>query len=130
MRRRVVILALAALVAGCGGGSHAAKLADAKPCLSKLALVVPNKRFRNQTIDADNVDVSYGASSPGATAAHLTFYGHAKDAKAQLELANHAIAAGTVRFPTRPQLVGGNVVVTWSSPPAPAQKQKLVACLH
>jgi hypothetical protein len=132
MRRFATVLApaLAALAAGgCGGGSHATKLADVKPCLSKLALVVPNKRFPNQSVDADNADLSYGAGSAGATAAHLTFYAHAKDAKAQIALTRQATAAGTIRLRSKPQLVGDTVVLTWSSPPAPAQRSKLVACL-
>ena len=128
MRRLAPVLALAAL-AGCGGGgTHSTKLADVKPCLSKLALVVANKRFPNQTVDADNVDISYSPGSAGATAAHLTFYAHPKDARDQILLTKQALAARTIAPRPAPELVNGDVVVSWSSPPGPAQRRKLLAC--
>ena len=129
MRRLAALFALVVLAAGCGGGSHATKLVDVEPCLSKLALVVANKRFPNQTVDADNADISYAAGSAGATAAHLTFYAHPKDARAQMRLTKQALAVGTIASRPAPELVNGDVVVGWSSPPAPIQRGRLIACL-
>jgi hypothetical protein len=126
LRRCGPLLVLA--LAGCGG-VHTTRFADTRPCLAKLALVVPDERLSGQTVDAANVDLSYHVSDVTATAAHLTFYAHPSDAKEQLRQAKHALATGLVRPGPPPELVKRSVVVTWSSRPGRAQRRQLLACV-
>jgi hypothetical protein len=155
MRWAVVGLALAATLAGCGGGGAKTSFEDVKPCLDRLALVAARKFTGTITTPTGgvttvarspgvevvdwSVDLAYRNPARGANAAHLSFYRSASGAKKELKRA-HATAAsptaeGTLnpnfrRMLAKAQVVGDSVVLTWSSEPTKPQKRRLAACFQ
>jgi hypothetical protein len=149
-------LALAATLAGCGGGDSRTSFEAVRACLDRLALVAANRFTGAITTPTGSVttvappadvavaewsvDLAYrnparGAS--GANAAHLSFYRSASGATKELKRA-HATAAsptaeGTLnpnfrRMLAKAEVVGDSVVLTWSSDPSAQQKRRVRAC--
>ena len=137
MRRGLLALPLLALLAGCGG-SFGARLSDARPCLSKLGLLVvakpptkgPDGRPLTVTLPTlDNADIAYRHERVGANAVHMTFYGSKDAANAALMQAkNFAATNPRVNFGVERDVVDGSVLVFWSSKPSRTQKRDLAAC--
>jgi hypothetical protein len=84
-----------------------------------------------------SVDLAYRSAPRGANAAHLAFY-KSDDAATREEKRAHTTArdpatAGGLndnfrRMLGKAEIVGGSVLVTWSSPPTTGQKRRLAAC--
>jgi hypothetical protein len=137
MRRLLIAVPLLALLAGCGGSSGP-KLADARPCLSKLGLLVsgpptkgPDGKPLTVTVPTlDNADIAYRHERVGANAVHMTFYGSKDAANAALMQAKTFAATNPrANFGVERTVVDGSVLVFWSSKPSRAQKRDLAACL-
>jgi hypothetical protein len=140
MRRASVVLPFAAAtlaLAGCGGSSGP-KLADVRPCLSKLGLLVvakpPTKGPDGRPITVtqptlDNADIAYRHERVGANAVHMTFYGSKDGANAALMQAKSFAATNPrANFGAERTVLDGSVLVFWSSKPSRAQSRALAAC--
>jgi hypothetical protein len=138
MRRLLIAVPLLALLAGCGGSSGP-KLADARPCLSKLGLLVvsgpptkgPDGKPLTVTVPTlDHADIAYRHERVGANAVQMTFYGSKDAANAALMQAKTFAATNPrANFGVERTVVDGSVLVFWSSKPSRAQKRDLAACL-
>jgi hypothetical protein len=137
VRRVVLTLPLLALLTGCGGSSGT-ELSDARPCLSRLGLLVvakpptkgpDGKRLTITVPTLDNADIAYRHERVGANAVHMTFYGSTDEANAALMQAKTFAATNPrANFGVERTVMDGNVLVFWSSKPSRAQKRKLAAC--
>ncbi len=148
----MVTLAAAVVLAGCGGGESAkTSFEDVRPCLNRLALVAANKFTGTLTTptgqvttlapppDTDvvdwSVDLAYRSAPRGANAAHLAFFKSDDAATRERKRARETARTTRValndnfrRMLAKAEVVGGSVVVTWSSDPTAKQKRHLAAC--
>jgi hypothetical protein len=134
MRRCVIGLAGAVVLAGCGGGDQVARYDDVKPCLKRLALVVAKPVADSGSARPEwSVDLAFRRAGDGANAAHLSFYAHQGDARADVRLGreqatNPRLNANFRHMLAQSRVVGGATVVTWSSEPTSPQRRRLAAC--
>jgi hypothetical protein len=132
--RAFVVVALAALtLTACGGKEHAVKLADARPCLAKLALVVVPKPVPGVTLDPSRPEfasVSFAPGTTGATAANVTFFRSSDAVEENLVQLRQAAASGIRVAGTKPRRIGKTILLSWSSPPSPRQVRDVTACLR
>jgi hypothetical protein len=137
VRRLLLTVPLLALLTSCGGSS-APKLMDARPCLSKLGLLVvrtpPTRGVDGKPITVtqptlDGAEISYRHERVGANAVQMTFYKSTDEANvALMQAKNFAATNPRVNFGVERTVVDGSVLVFWSSKPSRAQKRNLAAC--